>query len=509
MTEALHPGPSRVHRGARQRERGQGLGAALIWALVMLAGARLDVVAAAPRDSGASWDFVVAIPDLGRGLAEVTWTVRGFGPTRPLRVCADMDGAERFVRSIERVPESAAGKASPLPRDGECWRVPNASPRGVVLRYSYDLRELAAHHGSPDYAQRLGDTYIFNDETLLLRPDPLPRDDGATEPRIHVELQLPAKVQVATPWPRVPGPGHHFTLTADQFDRGSYVTIGTIEDLGELKLPHTTVQIVTLPAARRMSNETLRSWVHMAMTAIDGFYGPLTPPRILVNLVPVAGSTKAGLFGSVLRPLYPSAIIYFGSACPGIDKAEEWVVVHELFHTGNPFTRRKIPWFIEGFTTYYQDVLRARSGAMTTVATWGDLWDGFRRHCQPSGGSSLKDESDQLRSSYHYTRVYWGGACLAFFADVAIREHSRGKQSLDDLLRELRVRSQRAALDEDQILTALDQAAGGKQVSGWLRERRALPVRERLQRLGVEITGDDSVRLHDDAPLSALRKAMF
>jgi hypothetical protein len=466
-----------------------------------------------PRETATSWDFVVTISDLARGLAEVTWTVRGFGPARPLRVCADMDEAERFVRSIVRLEGSPqanrAPTSKPLPRDGACWRVPGADPRGVVLRYTYDLRDLAAHHGSPDYAQRIGDTYIFNDETLLLRPDPLPRDDGAPEPRIRIELQLPPGVQVATPWQRLPGPGQHYAQTAAQFDRGSYVTIGTIEDLGELKLPHTTVQIVTLPANRRMSADALRNWVNQAMTAIDGFYGPLTPPRILVNLIPVPGSTHSGLFGSVLRPLYPSAIIYFGGACPGIDKAQEWVVVHELFHTGNPWTRRKIPWFIEGFTTYYQDVLRARTGALTAAAAWGDLWDGFRRHCDPSDGSSLKDESDQLNSNYHYNRVYWGGACLAFFTDVTIRERSQGKQSLDDLMRELRVRSQRAQLDEDEILAALDQAAGGKQVSGWLRGQKPLPLRERLQRLGIEPTGDDTVRLHDDAPLAALRKAMF
>ena len=468
-----------------------------------------------PRELGTSWDFMVEIPDLGRGLADVTWTVRGFGAARPLRVCADMGEAERYVRSIERLeglttPGGPPTGRKPLPREGACWRVPDADPRGVVLHYTYDLRELAAHHSSPDHAQRLGDTYIFNDETLLLRPDPLPPDAlAAAAPRIHVELRLPPGVQVATPWQRLPGPGLHFALTAAQYDGGSYVTVGSFEDLGELKLPHTTVQVITLPATRRLSAEALRRWVRTAMTAIDGFYGALTPPRVLVNLVPVAGSSQVGVFGTVMRPLYPSVVIYFGGDCENADKAEEWVAVHELFHIGNPWTYRKIPWFTEGFTTYYQDVLRARAGVLGSADAWGDLWDGLRRFCQPDEGSSLKRESDRLRSSYHYTRVYWGGACLAFLSDVAIRERSRGKQSLDDLLRELRRRSLREPLDEDEIIAALDKAVGNQQLSSWLHERRALPVRERLQRLGIEVTGDESVRLHDDAPLSALRKSMF
>lgn len=475
--------------------------------------------ARAQREISPSWDFVIEIPDLWRGLADVTWTVRGYGPERPLRVCADMNDAERYVVRIERLLGGEDGPGSgpsagpvrrPLRRDGRCWRVPDPDPRGVVLHYLYDLRDMAARNGSPDYAQRLGENYIFNDETLLLRPDPLPRrSDSSPEPPISVELRLPPGAQVAAPWQRLPGPGHHFALDAAQYDGGGYVMIGTLEDLGEVRLPHTTVQVVTLPVERRLSASALRSWVRTAMTAIDRFYGMLTPPRVLVNLVPVPGSQEASIFGTVLRPLHPSVIIYFGADCERAENPDEWVAVHELFHIGNPWLTGKIPWFVEGFTTYYQDVLRARLGVLSSPAAWGDLWDGFRRLCQPEDGSSLKEESVRLRYSYRYTRVYWGGACLAFLTDVAIRERTRGRQSLDDVMRELRVRSLREPLDEDEVVAALDEAAGGKLVSSFLRERRALPVRDRLQRLGVEVTGDDSVRLRDDAPLAALRRSMF
>jgi len=342
-----------------------------------------------------------------------------------------------------------------------------------------------------------------------LRPDPLPRGGGGPEPIIHVELRLPPGAQVAAPWQRQPGPGHRFVMDAAQYDGGGYVMVGTIEDLGELQLPHTTVHLATLPAERRLSAPALRSWVRSALSAVDKFYGTLTPRHVLVNLVPVPGSQDASLFGTVLRPLRPSVVIYFGAECERAENPEEWVAVHELFHIGNPWLSDRMPWFVEGFTTYYQDVLRARAGTVSATAAWGDLWDGFRRLCQPEDGSSLREESARLRYSYRYTRVYWGGACVAFLADIAIRERSRGRQSLDDVMRELRVRSLREPLDEDEVLAALDEAAGGKQVSGFLRERRALPVRERLQRLGVEVTGDDTVRLRDDAPLSALRRAMF
>ena len=363
-------------------------------------------LAQAQREVPPSWDFFIDLPDLARGVAEVTWTLRGFGPERPLRVCGDMNDAERYVGRIERLewePAAAVGEGSwgagpgpgpqlrggpgrrPLRRDGRCWRVPDADPRGVVLRYTYDLRELAARNGSPDYAQRLGETYIFNDETILLRPDPLPRGGGAPEPLIRIELRLPPGAQVATPWQRQPGPGQRFFMDAAQYDGGGYVMVGTIEDLGEVRLPHTTVHVVTLPAERRLSGAALRSWVGSALSAVDRFYGTLTPRHVLVNLVPVPGSQEASLFGTVLRPLRPSVVIYFGADCERAENPDEWVAVHELFHIGNPWLSDRMPWFVEGFTTYYQDVLRARmSGGMTAPAAWGDLWDGARRFCHVS-----------------------------------------------------------------------------------------------------------------------------
>jgi predicted metalloprotease with PDZ domain len=92
---------------------------------------------------------------------------------------------------------------------------------------------------------------------------------------------------------------------------------------------------------------------------------------------------------------------------------------------------------------------------------------------------------------------------------VAIRKHSRGKQSLDDVLRALRAQSLTSSLTEEEALTALEAASGGPELGALLREKRALPVEKLLRQLGVEPTGDSSVRLREDAPLSALRRAMF
>jgi hypothetical protein len=453
---------------------------------------------------GPRWDFVVRIPDLAKGIAEVSWTLQGFIPGR-LRVCGDMDGAGAYVQGLEQLG-GESGPAQPLPRDGVCWlaTVDGAPTR---LRYRYDLRALARDQGSVDYAEQLGDTYIFNDETLLLRPDPLPR--GRPPAAITVEFLLPDGVSLTAPYARLPGPGLRFRLDAEQYDGGNYITVGQVASLGLIRLPHTAVDLNVLAWPRRASDAALRSWIETAVGAVDRFYGALLHDRVHVVLVPVPGSRKPALFGSVMRRGLASVVLYIGAGCERFDFQQEWVAVHELFHLGNPLTDGKMSWFVEGFTTYYQDVLRARLGALTKGATWGDLWDGVRRFCQPTDGVSLAEESAGLRRTHRYTRVYWGGACVALLADIAIREHSRGQTSLDDVLRALRQQSLRSAVDEDEVVAALDRAAGRPLVKALLKERRAVPVRETLARLGVIPTGDETVELRDDAPLAGLRRGMF
>lgn len=470
------------------------------------AAAAAAALAASRPAASLRWDFVVRLPDLAQGIAEVAWTLHGFAPGR-LRVCADMDGAGEYVRDLEQLA-GESGPAQPLPRDGSCW-LATLDGAPTRLRYRYDLRSLARDQGSVDYAEQLGDSYIFNDETLLLRPDPLPRGQKGPPAAITVEFQLPAGVSLTAPYARLPEPGLRFRLDAEQYDGGNYITVGQVASLGLIRLPHTTVDLNVLRWPRRSSDAALRGWIETAVGAVDRFYGALLHDRVHVLLVPVPGSRKPALFGSVMRRGLASVVLYIGAGCERFDFSEEWVAVHELFHLGNPLTDGKMSWFVEGFTTYYQDVLRGRLGALTPAATWGDLWDGVRRFCQPRDGVSLAEESAWLRRTHRYTRVYWGGACVALLSDLAIREHSRGQVTLDDVLRSLRQQSLRSPVEEEEVVAALDRAAGRPLVKALLKERRAIAVREALARLGVIPTGDETVELRDDAPLAGLRRAMF
>jgi len=208
-------------------------------------------------------------------------------------------------------------------------------------------------------------------------------------------------------------------------------------------------------------------------------------------------------------------VLFFGSQAPDAAFASDWVAPHELFHLTNPHLQTRIPWFTEGFTTYYQDVIRARAGARPPAVMWADLLANVEDACGSTHLQTLRSVSGQLRVTHQYLRVYWGGACTALVLDVALREVSRNARSLDDLFRELRARSlgPDGPLDEGQVIAAFHAALPPSHwAHGWLDGaldgRRALPLRALLERLGLTQHGEDVV-ITRDAPWAAITAAIM
>src|SRR5262249_23984899 len=82
--------------------------------------------------------------------------------------------------------------------------------------------------------------------------------------------------------------------------------------------------------------------------------------------------------------------------------------------------------------SYWQNVLRARSGLLTPQDAWSKLDAGFGRgRAAPDAAMSLHDVTDEMHSRRAYMRVYWAGAAYWFGADVELRRASGGKLSVD------------------------------------------------------------------------------
>jgi predicted metalloprotease with PDZ domain len=141
----------------------------------------------------------------------------------------------------------------------------------------------------------------------------------------------------------------------------------------------------------------------------------------------------------------------------------DWLglVSHELFHAWNGKRLRPVElgpfdfeaenytrslWEVEGFTTYYGDLLVHRAGFSTRKEylkelskTIADLQTTPARKVQPLDEASFdawikyyrRDENTANTATSYYTK----GAVVAFLLDARIRHATGGRKSLDDALR--------------------------------------------------------------------------
>jgi predicted metalloprotease with PDZ domain len=108
--------------------------------------------------------------------------------------------------------------------------------------------------------------------------------------------------------------------------------------------------------------------------------------------------------------------------------------VHELSHLLLPYVNSDDIWLSEGVATYYQTVLRARSGRTSALEAWQRLHAGFVRGMESAHGMTLAQATENMYRDGTYMRVYWEGAAMVLMVDVRLRQMTAGKQSLDTAL---------------------------------------------------------------------------
>jgi predicted metalloprotease with PDZ domain len=132
------------------------------------------------------------------------------------------------------------------------------------------------------------------------------------------------------------------------------------------------------------------------------------------------------------------------------------VLVHELFHLGFPTFRGEGRWLGEGLATYYEPILRARAGWTSEPEVYRQFARNMPRGIPARGSSGGLAQRDDLDS------IYWGGALFCFAADVRIREETRGKHSLDDVIRAALARGG----DATKVWTVAEVVRLGDEVTG-------------------------------------------
>jgi len=436
---------------------------------------------AAPQEVLPTLNYTVVVTSVDGLTVDVVAQVRGF------------DGTVDWVLGVEAGQRSVSKRVVSTTSDG-----------AQQVTYTLDVAALADRHGDPDVASSVEGGTIIHDGVLLMRP-------RECDPAAHVTVV----VQGITLWGPYARTSTGFTLNGEQLDGGAYLLLGKGRAV-PVDVPGSVVEATVVAPLPRASAATLGAWVSRSAQMVADFEGGHMPfARTHLILVPLGRSSDAGVFGTTLRWGHGSIVLYLGATADEEAFKRDWVAPHELFHLTNPYLVRRLPWFTEGMTTYYGDVIRARGGTRTSTEMWDNILSGFGHACDSQSLAGLRTASRQMRVMHNYQRVYWGGACVGFIVDVALRAHTNNAQSLDTVYKALRQRSmgEDGPLAEDEIVAAFhapfpkDHWAHAW-VDAAVDRRGSMDMAQLYKRLGILKEGD-GVRLTDAAQWSHVRRAIM
>lgn len=177
-------------------------------------------------------------------------------------------------------------------------------------------------------------------------------------------------------------------------------------------------------------------------------------------------------------------------------------LAHEILHLWNAksfrYSSGKEQWFNEGFTQYYTFKALKSMGAMDDNVFffgWQVLWETY---CTDKGfGSISMREAGYTNKSQHTGLVTGGAMFVAACLDIKIRQATKNRKSLDDLMRILfkEFNSTDKLYDLEKLMSIVKRLTGsneedffGKYVDG----KERIPIGEYLQRAGMAVKMDSS-----------------
>ncbi|HEX7643954.1 MAG TPA: M61 family metallopeptidase [Burkholderiaceae bacterium] len=474
-----------------------------------------------------SISYAIAPKDLAGHLFEVSLTVAApAAEGQVFSLPAWIPGSymiREFSRNIVQIRASSNGKKVALKKlDKHTWQ---AAPCHGALTlqyevYAWDLSVRAAH---------LDQTHgFFNGTSMFLQAH------GHEHVPHVVDIQPPSglKWRVATTLPELKAKRYGFgTYIAADYDEliDHPVEMGTFE-LGSFKahgVQHDVVftgRVPNLDMARvtadlqkiceaqialfepRAKRAPMGRYVFMTMVTADGYGGlehrASTALMCAREDLPVKG-----------KPADSDGYRNFLGLCS-----------HEYFHTWNvkrikpavfaPYDLRQethtpLLWVFEGFTSYYDDLMLVRSGVIDEAAylkavakTVNMVWRGAGRHKQSIADSSFdawtkyyrQDENSPNAIVSYYTK----GSLVALALDLTIRSETKGRKSLDDVMRTLWQRYGRdfysprggRGVSEAELEALIEEVSGLKlksRLDRWVRGTADLPLAELLAPFGIDL----------------------
>lgn len=357
---------------------------------------------------------------------------------------------------------------------------------------------------------RLERDLIATPDVWLFAPEP-------TTP-YQVRFALPPGIQVSAPWKPLDESLTRYRVTPSPTGWQPVVAFGRFQQFA-VALPGGRLDVAVLDGSPAADVAEVKRWLSAAADHVVLTYGRFPVPRVQVIVVPVAGLETWGgratdepmPFARVLRRGGIAAQFFLNQLAPLDAVLDDWTATHEFSHLLLPYVRREDAWLSEGFASYYQNVLRARSGVLDEATAWSELLAGFDR-----GRDDYRDtlaESIRFRGPNMIMRMYWSGAAIALLADVELRARSGGAQSLDSVLAALdscclpSARTWTAVELFDRLDRLSSDTVFAELYRRWVNAVEFPDVGPVLEELGVESTANGIVLA--PAPASSVRRAIM
>ena len=268
-----------------------------------------------------------------------------------------------------------------------------------------------------------------------------------------------------------------------------------------LAVPGGTIELQFTPDFSAAQRVAAREWVQRAADTAARYFGRFPVPEVELLL---QGSDGAGVKSGVTFG-EPSLLIRvrMGRDTTSAQYRADWVLVHEMVHLALPRVPRAQRWLHEGAATYIEAVARARAGLLDP----DDVWKSWVRQ-MPLG--QPRDGDRGLDHTPTWGRTYWGGALFFLQGDLRLRQRGAPGRGLQQALQGVLAAGgdYRVVWDAQRILATADAALGQTTLSEMYARMKDEPAPADLPALWHEL-GVDGALVRDDAPLAALRRAIF
>jgi hypothetical protein len=261
------------------------------------------------------------------------------------------------------------------------------------------------------------------------------------------------------------------------------------------------LRVAILDGVSEAGRADLFDWVERTAEAEANYWQGFTAKQALLGLVAAANKRGVG-YGRTVSGGGVTVMVEVGTDVDRRRLFNDWVLTHELIHTGMPYIRGRSTWLMEGAATYVEPIIRARAGWKTEEEVWREWVDNM-----PQGVEAFSVGLANASGRQNY----WGGATFMLLADIAIRRATDGAKGLDDCLGGVLWSgldgSQRASVAD--YAAACDRATGTTAVAALVdrhfNKAEAVDLAALWKELGISVVAGRVV-LDDSAPSARWRK---